>query len=371
MATDTHNVVPNIEADPNDDTDSAFEGSVGSASYATTLASSVKNYVYAVRGNVLTDATSTVAVVISNPNGRRYNSFRAGEYILPNDEDEQDRMDLVRISEALDIILSDVILLTHHIYKLLLDGDIYVSPIKANPQRVLDIGTGTGIWAIDFADAHPESHVVGNDLSPIQPSWVPTNCVFEIDDLEATWPYTRPFDFIHARELAGSIGDFDKLFEQAYKNLVPGGYFEIQSIEPCFLSDDGTLDKAKHALEWMHLEYDASAKFGKPLEIVQTFPEKLKKSGFVDVKSTLKKLPIGTWPKDKKLKEVGRFQQLQVLQALEPYSLFLFTKILGWSVEETQVLLSGVRKDIKNREIHLYSWVHFTYGRKPEDAAAS
>ncbi|EEQ83994.2 hypothetical protein RJZ56_003507 [Blastomyces dermatitidis] len=334
MANDAHNAVPNIEADPNDDTDSAFEGSVGSASYATTLASSIKNYVYA--------------------NGRRYNSFRAGEYILPNDEDEQDRMDL-----------------THHIYKLLLGGDIYVSPIKANPQRVLDIGTGTGIWAIDFADAHPESHVVGNDLSPIQPSWVPTNCVFEIDDLEATWPYTRPFDFIHARELAGSIGDFDKLFEQAYKNLVPGGYFEIQSIEPCFLSDDGTLEKAKHALEWMHMEYEASAKFGKPLEIVKTFPEKLKQAGFVDVKTTLKKLPIGTWPKDKKLKEIGRFQQLQVLQALEPYSLFLFTKILGWSAEETQVLLSGVRKDIKNREIHMYGWVHFTYGRKPEDAATS
>ncbi|KKZ65271.1 hypothetical protein EMCG_08878 [[Emmonsia] crescens] len=330
MATDAQVAIPNIEAD-NDDTDSAFEGSLGSGSYATSLASSVKKYVYA--------------------NGRRYNSFRAGEYILPNDEDEQDRMDL-----------------THHIYKLLLDGDIYCSPIKANPQRVLDIGTGTGIWAIDFADAHPESQVVGNDLSPIQPSWVPTNCIFEIDDLEATWPYTRPFDFIHARELAGSISDFDKLFKQAYDNLAPGGYFEIQSIEPCFYSDDGTLEKGKHVLEWVSLEFEASDKFKKPLSVVPTLPDKLKQAGFQDVTTKLKKLPVGTWPKDKKLKEVGRFQQLQVLQALEPYSLFLFTKILDWSVEETQVLLASVRQDLKNREIHMYSWVHFTYGRKPEDA---
>jgi tRNA G46 methylase TrmB len=40
----------------------------------------------------------------------------------------------------------------------------------APAQQVLDIGTGTGIWAIDYADAHPDSTVIGVDLSPIQPT---------------------------------------------------------------------------------------------------------------------------------------------------------------------------------------------------------
>lgn len=31
------------------------------------------------------------------------------------------------------------------------DGRLYEAPIK-NPGRVLDVGTGTGIWAIDFAE---------------------------------------------------------------------------------------------------------------------------------------------------------------------------------------------------------------------------
>jgi SAM-dependent methyltransferase len=37
--------------------------------------------------------------------------------------------------------------------------------------RVLDAGTGTGMWAIDFADEYVDTgaQVVGNDLSPIQP----------------------------------------------------------------------------------------------------------------------------------------------------------------------------------------------------------
>lgn len=40
---------------------------------------------------------------------------------------------------------------SHHIYLMLLKGELYSAPIK-DPKRVLDIGTGTGIWAIDFAE---------------------------------------------------------------------------------------------------------------------------------------------------------------------------------------------------------------------------
>lgn len=31
----------------------------------------------------------------------------------------------------------------------MLDGKLNIAPIK-NPQRVLDLATGTGIWAIEF-----------------------------------------------------------------------------------------------------------------------------------------------------------------------------------------------------------------------------
>lgn len=35
---------------------------------------------------------------------------------------------------------------------------------------MLDVGTGTGIWAIQLAKQYPRSTVVGTDLSLIQPS---------------------------------------------------------------------------------------------------------------------------------------------------------------------------------------------------------
>jgi ubiquinone/menaquinone biosynthesis C-methylase UbiE len=43
--------------------------------------------------------------------------------------------------------------LLHHVYLLMLGGELQLAPIQGtNPQRVLDIGTGTGIWAIQFAE---------------------------------------------------------------------------------------------------------------------------------------------------------------------------------------------------------------------------
>lgn len=42
--------------------------------------------------------------------------------------------------------------LVHHIYKILLGGELHLAPLSKNVQRVLDLGTGTGIWALDFAE---------------------------------------------------------------------------------------------------------------------------------------------------------------------------------------------------------------------------
>ena len=58
-------------------------------------------------------------------------------------------------------------------------------------------GTGTGIWAIDFADAYPSASVIATDLTPIQPQMVPPNLEFQIDDFTQPWTFPpNHFDFI-------------------------------------------------------------------------------------------------------------------------------------------------------------------------------
>jgi hypothetical protein len=38
----------------------------------------------------------------------------------------------------------------HHLALLTLHGELHLAPIKPDLHYALDIGTGTGIWAIDF-----------------------------------------------------------------------------------------------------------------------------------------------------------------------------------------------------------------------------
>jgi len=61
------------------------------------------------------------------------------------------------------------------------------------------------------------------------------------------------------------------------------------------------------------------------------------------------------WAKDSKLKEIGRINQLAMLESLQAYTLFLFTNVLGWKPEAAEAVLVDVRKDLHNSKIHMYN----------------
>lgn len=82
-----------------------------------------------------------------------------------------------------------------------------------------------------MADQFPSAEVIGVDISPSQPSWVPPNVNFQIDDVQEDWTYPEAsFDFIHVRYMHGALSDWPKFYRQMYKFLKPGGWF--QQIEP-------------------------------------------------------------------------------------------------------------------------------------------
>ena len=102
--------------------------------------------------------------------------------------------------------------MAHYVFKLLLDNELTVTALSNSDLKILDVGCGTGIWAVDTGDKYQSATIVGVDESPIQPHWVPPNVQFEIDDVTKPWLYTdSSFDFVHIRQMAGMISDLPKL----------------------------------------------------------------------------------------------------------------------------------------------------------------
>lgn len=70
----------------------------------------------------------------------------------------------------------------------------------------------------DMADLHPSAEVVGVDLSPIQPNFIPPNCRFEVDDINKEWTFPEnKFDFIHIRYMTGTVPDWTELLKKAQR----------------------------------------------------------------------------------------------------------------------------------------------------------
>jgi len=194
-------------------------------------------------------------------------------------------------------------------------GNILVKLPSRQPLKILDVGTGSGTplspilppilppppappmkplllvgvdmyvgrWAIEVADDYPNAQVIGMDLSPMQPTYVPQNCEFIVGDLTESLADFNDgsFDLVHSRyshstpciflpRLRSSVyfsqsatrsltdhfcyalmdryihsgvtkEEWPKYIKEVYRLLKPGGYAQICEPTSTLLSEDGKL----------------------------------------------------------------------------------------------------------------------------------
>jgi hypothetical protein len=149
--------------------------------------------------------------------------------------------------------------------------------------------------------------------------------------MEWTYPPNH-FDFIHIRELFGCIPDWDYFFQQAFNHTKPGGYVEIVEHSVYPTSDDGSMGKDHFYHTWGKVVIEMGEKFGKSFTIWEESAERMRKAGFVDVVVVDYKWPMNGWPiTDQKARNIGRWNQLRLMDGVEGFMLRLLTQVGGVS----------------------------------------
>ncbi|KUI71409.1 Trans-aconitate 2-methyltransferase [Cytospora mali] len=279
-------------------------------------------------------------------NGRTYHSYKAPKYLLPNDIREQERMDL-----------------QHLLYLETAHGKLYFAPIGDHPRSCLDLMTGTGNWAIDFADAFPGCSVLGTDLSPIQPEYVPVNCRFEVDDAEEEWTFQNKFDFIHTRGSVLCWRNYARFTNEVYQALEPGGWFEMQeyNFKPVFLDDYSHKSATK---KYFDLVVGGAQSLGIDVNSFSAMERLMAERGFEKIEVKRFKWPLGTWAKGAYYRNLSAMLKQNLTMALEALALRPLAH-LGWSAEEIQVFLSEVRKEVRENKVNAYAEIIYIWGQKP------
>ncbi|KAF5490165.1 Secondary metabolism regulator LAE1 [Colletotrichum fructicola] len=298
------------------------------------------------------DSASLTSSVLDHEyeNGRRFHRFRHGRYPMPNDETEQDREDM-----------------KHTMFLELLDGDLFLAPIGDDPQKIIDIGTGTGKWAIEVGDLYPGASVLGIDLSPIQPSWAPPNVKFLVDDAEDEWLNGDDYDFVHFRAMAPLLRKLDMVLADAYNHMKPGAWIEFQELHGQIHCDDGTMADDDKLKEFYELVVEAFQNLGLDLHKARDLRPHLEAAGFKDIHCEIKKIPIGIWPKDPTQRVIGKYSRQAIEMAAPAFTGKPF-EAMGISKVESQVWCATVKKDMEDLSKHRYYNMFFWYAQKPKDA---
>jgi SAM-dependent methyltransferase len=281
-----------------------------------------------------------------NVGARRY--VRGSPYVLPKDEAEIHRLDF-----------------QHYMLRYAMQGN-YLAPI-GQPHDILDVGTGTGRWALEMAHAFPNANVIGIDLvePPVdanvgknvgkkkQPDIRPPNYTFLTANVLEGLPFPgMSFDYAHQRLLIGGVPAvrWPEVIAELVRVTRPGGWVEM--------GEGGTTPNGSPALralwDWVIAACDRR---GLDVRIGPKLPDMLQAAGLQAISFQKVDLPIGRYG--------GR------LGALTETNLFSFFTnlrdlVLAYALTTAQqfdAALAAARKEVVRGR---YVWpYHVVYGQRP------
>lgn len=150
------------------------------------------------------------------------------------------------------------------------------------------------------------------------------------------------------------VADWPGFIRRIFDHVKPGGYFESHESAVWARSDDGSLRPDSAIMEWQQAVNLAGDLSGRELNIYHKLKGWMIDAGFEDVTLKVYALPFSPWPKEPFLKTLGKYQAVQLQQAIDSYSLRLYTQVLGWGADAAKIHNAVVKQELRDKKLHAY-----------------
>ncbi|TQV90234.1 methyl transferase [Cordyceps javanica] len=246
---------------------------------------------------------------------------------------------------------------------------------RGSSTRVLDLGTGTGIWAIQV------SHVMAVDLNMIQPALlvdIPHSCMlcmliessippnltilqFDIEDTDWT-TLLKNCDLVHMRLLLGSIHNdawpatYQKTFDRiSNRHTAPGGFIEQVEIDWVPRWESANIPESSALLEWSQKFLEGMDHFQRSARVLSRKVQRmLEAAGYVGFEETIIRCCVSPWSNDTRERLVAKWFNLCLTEGIEAMSLAPLVEKCCMTICEIKKLQARVKRESCNLQLHAY-----------------
>lgn len=296
-------------------------------------------------------------------------TIRRGLYLLPVDEKEKERLDMIHtmIRSARPR-----------------ESRLHLAPFSGQsrnpvtgfeePARVLDLGFGTAIWLLDMSKKYGGADFQGVDLANMSPEslYVNINARHHVD-FEGPWSLGEDsFDLIHMQMGLGSVSNWPLLYEKVYKHLKPGGYFELVELDWTPQCADNTLPPGRLQEWWHNWIKPLYTGIGRRIEYDHNTDNMLRAAKFHTVAHHVYKVPLNGWSNNLQERVAGTWWENAMGygeergHGFEALSLSVLTSAGRWPIDAARRLCEEASAEASNPNIHAYNDLHVWVARRPE-----
>lgn len=219
-------------------------------------------------------------------------------YLLPKDSLEDERLRFQHYA-------------LHHAF-----SNHYLAPLSPETRTILDVGSGTGIWAMDMAKEFPQSQIIGVDIALSSlPHILPDTCLFSQADILQGLPFPdQQFDFAHQRLLVFAIPAlrWPDVVRELVRVTRLQGWIELLEVGATVLNGGPATERL---LAWLR---ETAQGLGIELTMMAQLGDLLTQAGCQAVETLDIPVPLGAWAG--RSGEMLKLDTLHVFQALHPRS---------------------------------------------------